>query len=222
MADHGGDTGSLPNEVLDAYDSQIEAARAAGDTALANELYRESMGAGDDDGTGAGDDAEGGEGQLEGTVPAPMSTELVEQVLGINSEIDGEEVAELRREWPGQEMNRNFGYIKFLLDEYVPPHLQEQIPDDIALLRLGASLGRELYHRHHANVGQHSEGSRNMSEINTDTFSERADELMTQESEARAQGNFGKSNRLQREIRAMFVRQYGIEPATGSSGGPTT
>ncbi len=61
-----------------------------------------------------------------------------------------------------------------------------------------------------------------MSDINTDSFNEKTDQLMTEESQARAQGNFGKSKRLQREIRAMFVRQYGTEPATGSSGGPTT
>ena len=221
MTDDSGDTGSLPDEVLDALDTQIAAARAADDTEEVQRLYQEQMGA---------TDAEGDEGQapavgetsLSDAVPPPVSTELVDQVLGAYGEEDAEEVAALRQEWPGTEMSANLGYVKFLLDEYVPTHLIEQVPDDIALLRLGAALGRELFHRHHANAGQHSEGPRNMSEINTDSFNEKTDQLMTEESQARAQGNLGKSKRLQREIRAMFVRQYGTDAAVGSSGGPTT
>ncbi len=60
-----------------------------------------------------------------------------------------------------------------------------------------------------------------MSDIDTDSFNERTDDLMTEESQARAQGNTAKSRRLQREIRAMFVRQYGTDSAVGSSGGAT-
>ena len=51
-------------------------------------------------------------------------------------------------------MAENLGYVKFLLDNYVPDYLIAQIPDDVALLRLGASLGREFFHSHHANAGE--------------------------------------------------------------------
>ena len=59
-----------------------------------------------------------------------------------------------------------------------------------------------------------------MSEID-DTFDEKADELLTEQDQALQEGNIAKANRLEREIRAMFVRRHGTAPAIGSSGGPT-
>ena len=41
---------------------------------------------------------------------------------------------------------------------------------------------------------------------------------MAEETQARATGQLGKSKRLQREIRALFVRQYGTDPAVGEGG----
>ena len=60
-----------------------------------------------------------------------------------------------------------------------------------------------------------------MSEIDAENFDEKAEDLMSEEAAARAAGNLGKSKRLEREIRALFVRRYGTGPAVGSSGGPT-
>ncbi len=60
-----------------------------------------------------------------------------------------------------------------------------------------------------------------MSDIDSDTFEEQTTGLMNEAAQARATGNRGKANRLQKQIDAMFASQYGTEPATGTSGGPT-
>ena len=57
--------------------------------------------------------------------------------------------------------------------------------------------------------------------INPDVFDEKTTELMEEASQARATGNSGKANRLQKQIDAMFTAQYGSEAAVGTSGGPT-
>ena len=218
-------------QAADALQSEIDEAQAAGDIGKANELYQRQIGTvpvpaasgaeGDDFAADPSDSAGGELLPAETATPPPMSTELVDQVLGVYGDEDADEVAELRREWPGTEMGQNLGYVKWFLDEYVPPYLIERVPDDIDLLRLGAAVGRELFHRHHLDAGERSEGGRNMHEIDADNFDERADNLMNEEAQARAAGNLGKASRLEREIRALFVKRYGTGPAVGSSGGPT-
>ena len=44
---------------------------------------------------------------------------------------------------------------------------------------------------------------------------------MTEQEKAQAAGNLAKASRIERELRALFVRRYGTDPAVGSSGGPT-
>ena len=220
-------------DTSDALDEQIEVAQQAGNVAEANRLYQLQIGStglehlpvpaasgaeGDDVAADPSDSA----GLAGTTTPPPLNTELVDQVLGVYGDEDADEVAELRQEWPGTEMAAELGYVKWFLEEYVPPHLIERVPDDIDLLRLGAAVGRELFHRHHLDAGERSEGARNMSEIDADNFDERADALVAEEEQARAAGNLGKANRLEREIRALFVRRFGTGPAVGSSGGPTS
>ena len=53
-----------------------------------------------------------------------------------------------------------------------------------------------------------------------DAFHAQTDDLMTQEQAARARGEMAKAAGLRKRIDAMFGRQYGHEPAVGSSGGP--
>ena len=215
-------------DTADALESEIEAAQQAGDHERANALYRRQQGVevaeqalvAGDEGVDP-DHTEGDEGLAETSTPPPISAELADQLLEVYSEYEADEVAELRREWHGTEMTANFGYIKWFLDEYVPPHLIEEVPDNIALLRLGAAVGRELFHRHHADAGERSEGARNMHEIDASNFDEKTDDLMTAADAARAAGNLAKADRLEREIRALFVKRYGTGPAVGSSGGPT-
>jgi hypothetical protein len=78
--------------------------------------------------------------------PDPISDEMVERVLAVGEVDEPDEVAALRREWPGPEMNRNLGYIKSFLDTYVPVDLQAEIPDSVAMLRLGAHIARQVLH----------------------------------------------------------------------------
>ncbi len=60
-----------------------------------------------------------------------------------------------------------------------------------------------------------------MSDIDSDTFEEQTTGLMNEAAQARVTGNLAKARRLQKQIDAMFVRQYGTDPAVGSSGGAT-
>ena len=48
-----------------------------------------------------------------------------------------------------------------------------------------------------------------------------ADGLMVDKEQAQVEGNTSKVTRLERELRALFVRKYGTGAAVGSSGGPT-
>lgn len=57
-----------------------------------------------------------------------------------------------------------------------------------------------------------------MNQINTDNFDEKTDDLMTEQAQAQAEGNIGKANRLERELRALFVKRYGSGPIVGSEG----
>ncbi len=219
------DVEALAESVIqNSFEADIEEAQDAGDDERANALYRKSMGV-DAEADDADPDADTGADDVDALAddgtPPPVSTEVVDQILVTYGDVDEAEMAELQAEWPGNEMAANLGYVKWFLNEYVPPHLIDQVPDDVFLLRIGAAVGRELFHRHHANAGERSEGAINMSETAADNFDETTDDLMTQEEQARSEGNLGKASRLQREIRALFVKRYGTAPAVGSSGGPT-
>jgi hypothetical protein len=41
-------------------------------------------------------------------------------------------------------MNRNLGYIKAFMNAYVPADLRAEIPDSVAMLRLGAHIARQV------------------------------------------------------------------------------
>ncbi len=60
-----------------------------------------------------------------------------------------------------------------------------------------------------------------MSNIDPDTGDEQTTDLMNEATQARVTGNLAKARRLQKQIDAMFVAQYGTDPAVGSSGGRT-
>ncbi len=61
----------------------------------------------------------------------------------------------------------------------------------------------------------------NTNEIDTDSFDEQTTDLMNEAAQARLTGGHAKARRLQKQIDAMFVAQYGTDPAVGSSGGRT-
>ena len=53
-------------------------------------------------------------------------------------------------------------------------------------------------------------------------FDEKTETMMTEASVARSRGESAKAARIQRQIDALFTRQYGTEPVIGTSGGPTS
>ena len=67
-----------------------------------------------------------------------------------------------------------------------------------------------------------NEQETNMNEINADGFDEKVEILMDESEQAAVAGNLNKRDRIEREIRALFVKRHGTAPAVGSSGGPTT
>ena len=220
----------MSSDAAAALQPEIDQAKAAGNMGRANSLYQRQLAleagvpaVSQEPGPSGEADSEGGESlPAEISTPPPLSTELVEQALGAYGDVDADEVAELRREWPGTEMAENLGYLKWFITEYVPSYMIEELPDDIASLRVGAAIARELFHRHHMDAGERTEGARNMSEIAAENFDERTGAMMGEAAAAREAGNGAKANRLEREIRAMFVQRYGTGPVVGTSGGPTT
>ena len=215
----------------------------------ANDLHRTQSGLPPDDAEPAPDDAEApghaGDDVKPGDIEGPPATDLTAYVnFDSLSEQDQEDEYErvmllasrgasesaLRREWPGEEYSRNLAFSAALL-EVIPGSLEALrvleaagVSEHPSVIRWAVSVGRLLAREagDASTIPSTATGKETkMDPIDSDTFNERADDLMTEEVQARARGNLGKSKRLQREIRALFVRQYGTEPAIGSSGGPT-
>ncbi len=60
-----------------------------------------------------------------------------------------------------------------------------------------------------------------MDENDAVDFDEQTETLMTESEEAALAGNIAKRDRIEKQLRALFVKRYGTGPAVGSSGGPT-
>ena len=60
-----------------------------------------------------------------------------------------------------------------------------------------------------------------MGESNDDNFDEGVDTLLIQQEQAQVEGNLATVDRIEKELRARFVKRYGTGAAVGSSGGPT-
>ena len=134
-------------------------------------------------------------------------------------------VEELKAHW-GSDLPANLGYSQAFSEAH--PDVAQVLEtvglsDHPGLVLAAAILGRRYATRagDPSQITTRKAGARNMSNIDSDNFNERADDLMAEEAQARATGNLAKSKRLQREINAMFVAQYGTDPAVGSSGGAT-
>jgi len=118
----------------------IAEAKAANDPAAANAAYAQELDAlrGDNSGkTLAITPAETG--------PAAASTEVVENMLTALAEYEPDEVAELRRVWPGKEMGDNIAYVHWLADRYSLAGQMDGVVDSVGLLRLGAVVARQVH-----------------------------------------------------------------------------
>ena len=60
-----------------------------------------------------------------------------------------------------------------------------------------------------------------MTESDSVDFDELSETLFAEQEEATHNGNIAKAQRIEKQIRSMFVKRYGTGPAVGSSGGPT-
>ena len=221
---------------------QIQEAQDAGDDEKAQALYLRQQGTEDahslEPAVPAVVEGEGGDAADPPGLPAPPEgewtfarPEVVNHQFAIMEADFGELATDLRSEW-GADAGRNleFAFATSLVFEAEYPEVVSTIARrgagaDPLIVELLAVLGRQWAEtpgdpttvRLFPNSDGHGQ-ERNMSEINTDDFDEKTETLMNEEAEARAAGNLGKSNRLQREIRALFVRRYGKEPIVGSGG----
>ncbi len=233
------DTGDLqPTEV----EQQIEQAQVAGDDALAQRLYLRQQGA---DTGEPGDTGEQGDdvGPAEATEPSDIGPvpdgdwtfdrpEVVDHQFAIMKSEFGELATDLRSDW-GVDAGRNLEFALATVKQFEShyPELIQTVEargarNDPLVVELLAVLGRQWAStpgdpttvKLFPGTGD-NEQERTM-EIEAD-FDEKTDELMTQQEQAQVEGNLGKVNRLEREIRARFVKRYGTGAAIGSSGGPT-
>ena len=141
----------------------------------------------------------------------------------------------LRAAWPG-DYDKNVAFAQAMMGA-VPGTLDVLrmleavgLGDSPAVLKWLASAGRLMAGvpgdpRSIPTTIQSKAGAIAMSEdfsaAEGDAFDEAADNLMDEQARAQATGNLAKVKRLDREIRALFVRRYGTDPAVGSSGGAT-
>ena len=233
-------------DAADDLQPQIDEAKAAGNMGRANDLYQRqlALAAGvpavsqEPSPSGEADSADGE--SLPALGPSPdgewtfARPEVVAHQFAMMEADFGELATDLKSEW-GADAGRNleFALATSLEFETHYPELVATVARrgagaDPLIVELLAQLGRQWAEtpgdpttvRLFPNADGHGQ-ERNMSEINKGDFDERADALMDEEKQARASGNLGKSERLEREIRALFVRQYGSGPVVGTSGGPT-
>ena len=228
---------------LDALEAQIQQARDAGDDAKAQALYQQQQGTedafglepvpavSDADADSAGDEtlpAVGPPPEGEWTFARP---EVVAHQFAMMEADFGELATELRSEW-GADAGRNLEFA-FAASREFEKHYPEVVSTierrgagaDPLIVELLAVLGRQwaetpgdpMTVRLFPNADGHGQ-ERNMSEIDAENFDEKTEALMVEAAEARLEGNLGKSNRLEREIRALFVRRFGSEPIVGSGG----
>ena len=163
------------------------------------------------------------------SLTGPEKDDLYERVWAVADQATATGI--LRREWPGEDYERNVEMAVAALVT-VPGWWDYQrvleaagVADHPAIIRYLAGSGRLR-----ASVPgdpatiptiTNTTSEAKMKQIDPDTFDERSTQLMEEASQARATGNRGKANRLQREIDALFKSQYGDEAAVGTSGGPT-
>ena len=237
----------MSEDTADTLEGAIEEAKAAGNIGRANELYQRQLAleAGvpavsqEPEPSGEADIAGGESVPAVGPPPEGEWTfarpEVVDHQFAMMEADFGELATDLRSEW-GADAGRNleFALATSLEFEAHYPELVATVAArgagaDPLIVELLAQLGRQWAEtpgdprtvRLFPNTGDRGQET-NMSENNSHDFDEKADDLMAEEAAARAAGNLGKSKRLEREIRALFVRQYGTGSAVGSSGGPTS
>ena len=112
-------------------------------------------------------------------------------------------------------MNRNLGYVKALLDAYVPADLMAEIPDSVAMLRLGAHIGRQVLtgQPHAAAAGREREGGA-ASEASHDAVLDQAAVYRKLRDEAQARGDRRNVSRYDDLERQMLAR-LGNAPLVG-------
>ena len=86
--------------------------------------------------------------------------------------------------------------------------------DDPALVKIAAVLGRQA-----AEISGDPTTIINKAQpMNALDFDERTETMMNEATAARGRGDLAKAARIQKQIDAMFTRQFGDEPAVGSEG----
>ena len=231
------DTGEIaPTEA----EAEIEQAQVAGDDERANALYRKSMGVDAETGPDPEDDGDAAEVSDIGPPPDGEWTfsrpEVVDHQFALMESEFGDLATDLRSAW-GADAGRNLDFalaasrqFESHYPELVETVLERGARNDPLVIELLATLGRQWAESpgDPATVrlfpGSDSHGQeqeKQMSEINVGGFDEKVEALMNESEQAASAGNLAKRDRLEHEIRALFVRKYGTGAVVGSSGGPT-
>lgn len=229
------DAAGLPSETLDALETQIAAARATGDDALANRLYQQQQGVEGavDPYSAADSDHDAGtveHADIEGTgmadyVPWDALTEA-EQGEAFDSVMARSDPAaalrELQTAWPGAELQRNveFAWATVAAIPGSAEALQVLeavgIADHPALIQWLASAGRLM-----AGVSGDPttvpKGGPPMAD--TDAIEDAIDALQEQIEQAQARHDTGRANRLyQQQLDLQRSMPGGSGPAVGHGG----
>ena len=236
------DTGEIvPTEI----EVQIEQAQVAGDTELAQRLYLKQQGVGTGD-TGEPDDAVADQGDDAAEVsdigPVPdgdwtfSRPEVVDYQFAMMENEFGELATDLKSEWGGDAgLNLDFALAASRQFEAHFPELVATVAErgasrDPLIVELLATLGRQwaetpgdpaTVRLFPGSDSHEQEQEKQMSETNVGGFDEKVETLMNESEQAGDAGNLAKRDRLEGEIRALFVKKYGTGAIVGSSGGPT-
>ena len=224
----------------EALQAQEVALAGEGGLEKANALYRRSIGASDPDGEQpSGEEGDAAE-SLPDIGPSPDGEwtfdrpEVVSHQFAMMEAEFGDLATDLRDDW-GADAGQNMKFAAAASREFEThyPEIVETITrrgavTDPLVVELLAVLGRQWAETpgDPATVklfpGRDGhEQETNMNEIDADSFDEKTTELMNQQDQATAAHDDAKAQRIERQLRQMFVRRYGTGPAIGSSGGPT-
>ena len=208
------------------------------DPAKANALYQKLIGSADREGEQAlvGSDEGDGAESLPDIGPSPDGEwtfdrpEVVAHQFKMMEASFGELATDLRDDW-GADAGRNMEFAAAASREF-ETHYPEIIStvtargaaNDPLVVELLAVLGRQWAEtpgdpstvRLFPNTDGHEQETA-MNETNID-FDEKVETLMNEQDQAQQAGNIAKRDRIERQLRGLFVRKYGTGPAVGEGG----
>ena len=135
---------------------------------------------------------------------------------------NGDRVETLKAKW-GSDMGANLAFYQAFALAH--PEINEILTaagfgDHPVIIEVGAALGRK-YATHAGDpsrITTQKSGAKMVAEMDQVDFDAKTEALQNQQLDAQARGNTAEAEKIDREIRRLFVQRYGTDPIVGEGG----